>query len=219
MYLNIVDEIKQFNLNSLVGTIPTMNIVLSLLTAVITAIIINFVYRKTYVGVSYTKTFALSIVLLSMVTSLIIRTINSNLSLSLGMVGALSIVRFRTAVKDPIDTVFMFWAISAGIMAGAGLYLVAILATLLIGVFYFITFTYQEKAKKKMLLVVKTYTVNSNIVTDIMKNIPKALLKTESYKDKFAEFTYELSDRSQADELLKFKDAEWMLNINLIEID
>ena len=102
----------------------------------IAALIINLIYKKTYTGVSYIKAFALSIILLTMVTSLVIRTINSNLSLSLGMVGALSIVRFRTAVKDPIDTIFMFWAITAGIMSGAGLYIVTLIATIIIGLFH-----------------------------------------------------------------------------------
>ena len=219
MYLNIVDDIRKFNFSSLVETIPTINIVLSLLTALISAIIINYIYRKTYIGVSYTKSFSLSIILLSMVTSLIIRTINSNLSLSLGMVGALSIVRFRTAVKDPVDTVFMFWAICVGIMSGAGLYLVALLATLIIGICYFISYTYQSKSKNKLLLVIKTYSINSNIIIETMNKNKNAKLKTESYKNNIAEFTYELSCRSDAEEILKFKDSQGILNMNLIEID
>ena len=135
MILNILDDIKgEFN-----NTIPTKDIFLSLGVALISAIIINYIYKKTYNGVSYNKSFALSTILLSLVTSIVIKTINSNLSLSLGMVGALSIVRFRTSVKDPIDTIFMFWAITTGIMSGAGLYLVTILSTLVIGLFYLIS--------------------------------------------------------------------------------
>ena len=102
---------------------------LSLIVAFIIGLFIIYVYRKTYTGVVYSKAFALCILMLSMVTAMIIRTISSNISLSLGMVGALSIVRFRTAVKEPVDTGFMFWGISAGIMAGAGLYVPALIAS------------------------------------------------------------------------------------------
>lgn len=217
MILNILSEFKKGVSLTFSQTIPTEEIFLSLLVAIIAAIIIDIVYKKTYVGVSYVKSFSLSIILLSMVTSLVIKTVNSNLSLSLGMVGALSIVRFRTAVKDPIDTIFMFWAITAGIMSGAGLYLATILATLLIGLSYFIYFTYQSKKKGKVLLVIKTYTVNANEVFEIMAS-SKAILKTESYKDTIAEITYELSDRNQASEILKYKDSEGLISLNLIDL-
>ena len=108
MILNIINDLKDNLTMTFSQTIPTSEIFLSLIVAVSSAIIINIVYKKTYTGVSYTKSFSLSIILLSMITSLVIKTVNSNLSLSLGMVGALSIVRFRTAVKETIDTIFMF---------------------------------------------------------------------------------------------------------------
>lgn len=217
MILNILSEFKKGVSLTFSQTIPTEEIFLSLLVAIIAAIIIDIVYKKTYIGVSYVKSFSLSIILLSMVTSLVIKTVNSNLSLSLGMVGALSIVRFRTAVKDPIDTIFMFWAITAGIMSGAGLYLATVLATLLIGLSYFIYFTYQSKKKGKVLLVIKTYTANANEVFEIMAS-SKGILKTESYKDTIAEITYELSDRNQASEILKYKDSEGLISLNLIDL-
>ena len=150
LFLNIIDDIgdglsKQFS-----ETIPTEDLLLTLLIAIVSALIVDFVYKKTYVWVSYTKTFSLSIILLTLVTSVVIRTINSNLSLTLGMVGALSIVRFRTAVKDPVDTIFMFWAITVGIMSGAGLYIVALLSTLVIGLIYYISYTFQVKKTNKL---------------------------------------------------------------------
>ena len=139
MYLSII---KDSVLNQFTGTLTLADVGLSLLTAFLISIFIIFVYKKTYSGVLYSKTFSLCLLMLSMVTALIIRTVNANLSLSLGMVGALSIVRFRTAVKEPIDTGFMFWGISAGIMAGAGLYLIAIVASILLGVLYFIGYLF-----------------------------------------------------------------------------
>ena len=217
MIIDVVDEIKKGVSLTFSQTIPTGELLLSLLVAIVSAIIIIIVYKKTYVGVSYTKSFSLSIILLAMVTSLVIKTVNSNLSLSLGMVGALSIVRFRTAVKDPIDTIFMFWAITVGIMTGAGLYVATLLATLMIGLSYFIYFSYQSKKSQKALLVIKTYTVNADEVFEIMANA-KAVLKTESYKDTIAEITYELADRSQANEMLKYKDSEGLISLNVIDL-
>ena len=95
---------------------------------------IILIYRLTYSGVLYSRRFALSLMVLSLVTSVVILAISSNVVLSLGMVGALSIVRFRTAVKDFMDTVFMFWAIVNGIICGAGFVLISVLASLAIGV-------------------------------------------------------------------------------------
>ena len=102
--MGFVDLIKKSVLNEFTGTVSITDMALSLITAFIIGLFIIYVYKKTYNGVVYSKSFALCLMLLGMVTSLIIRTINSNLALSLGMVGALSIVRFRTAVKEPVDT-------------------------------------------------------------------------------------------------------------------
>ncbi len=216
--LNAFDKIQKILAEEFTQTIPTKDIILSLVVAILSALIINYIYKKTYTGVSYTKSFALSIILLTMVTSLVIRTINSNLSLSLGMVGALSIVRFRTAVKDPIDTIFMFWAITAGIMSGAGLYVVTLIATIIIGLFYFLSFIYQAKQKTKQLLVIKSTVVASEKILELMKNKKKCSLKTESYKNNVAELTYELANREIAEEILKMKNDEGIISINLLEI-
>ena len=219
LILNAFDKIQKILVEEFTQTIPTKDIILSLTVAIIAALIINFIYKKTYTGVSYTKTFALSIILLTLVTSLVIRTINSNLSLSLGMVGALSIVRFRTAVKDPIDTIFMFWAITAGIMSGAGLYIVTLIATIIIGLFYFLCFTVQLKSKNKVLLVVKSTVVQSEKVMEKLKNVKRCILKTESYKNNIAELTYEIANRDLAEEVIKMKSEEGIISINLLEIN
>ena len=118
--MSIFDAIKKSVVSEFTGTISVDQMLMSLLVAFVIGLFIVYIYRKTYTGVVYSKAFSLCIIMLAMVTSMIIRTISSNIALSLGLVGALSIVRFRTAVKEPVDTGFMFWGISAGIMAGAG---------------------------------------------------------------------------------------------------
>ncbi len=223
LLLNAFDKIQRILAEEFTQTIPTKDIILSLVVAILAAIIINYIYKKTFTGVSYAKSFALSIILLTMVTSLVIRTINSNLALSLGMVGALSIVRFRTAVKDPVDTIFMFWAITVGIMSGAGLYLTTILATVILGVLYSLSYMLIFKPVEKYLLVIKVDKKASKKITDKMSGRNKCILKTESIKDEIVEFTYELGSKEIADEILSWKndenDNKDIKSINLVNVN
>lgn len=106
----------------------------ALILAFLTGLFIHTIYRKTFSGVLYSKPFNTSLILLTMLTTFIILAVTSNVVLSLGMVGALSIVRFRTAIKDPLDLVFLFWAIGSGIVLGAGMVPLALVGSLLIGV-------------------------------------------------------------------------------------
>ena len=107
---------------------------LALASAFLIGLFIYAVYKKTYTGVMYSRTFNISLIGMSLITALVIVGVTSNIVLSLGMVGALSIVRFRTAIKDPMDIVFLFWSISVGILCGAGLLPLAIVGSLLLGV-------------------------------------------------------------------------------------
>lgn len=215
--MGFLDLIKKGVVEEFTGTISTGDLFLSLIIAFVCAIFITYIYKKTYTGVSYTKSFVLSIILLSMVTSLVIRTINSNLALSLGMVGALSIVRFRTAVKDPVDTIFMFWAIAVGIMSGAGLYLITIIACALLGLFYLISYFKIFKPIEKYLLVVNTDKENALEVSKMFTN-KNCTLKTESIKKDKVELTYEIIGKEFANEILKLKDDK-LQSIHMISID
>ncbi len=109
------------------------NVVVALLVALAAGLIIAAVYKATYRGVLYSPSFTLTLILLCLVTTPVVMAIGSNVALSMGMVGALSIVRFRTAVKDPLDTAYMFWAITMGILVGSNAYVIAIVALLGIG--------------------------------------------------------------------------------------
>jgi len=183
--MSVVDTIKSSVLENFTGTISITDMLLSLIVAFLISLFIIYVYRKTYTGVVYSKAFSLCILMLSMVTAMIIRTISSNISLSLGMVGALSIVRFRTAVKEPVDTGFMFWGISAGIMAGAGLYIIAIIASLILGVLYFVTYLMGFRVANRYLLVLK-YDIDAH--TEVMmrlKTLKKFKVRSKSiFNDK-----------------------------------
>ncbi len=217
--MSFLDMIKKSVVEQFTSSLSTGDIFFSLLVAFAAAVIIAFIYKRTYTGVSYTKSFVLSLVLLAMVTSLVIRTINSNLALSLGMVGALSIVRFRTAVKDPVDTIFMFWAITAGIMSGAGLYLVTIIATLILGIFYTVSYMTAFHPTQKYLLVIKASKGYAEEIHSLMDKKKKCILKTESYKDKTVELTYELATKDTSRELDKLKNQKEVESIHLVSID
>lgn len=115
------------------SAVSITDVVLALMAAFILGLFIYMIYKKTFTGVMYSEPFNLSLLLLTMLTTFIILAVTSNVVLSLGMVGALSIVRFRTAIKDPLDLVFLFWAIGGGIVLGAGLFPLAVVGSLLIG--------------------------------------------------------------------------------------
>lgn len=127
---------------------------LSLAVAFLIGLFIYFVYRKTYSGVLYSRSFNVSLIAILLVTCLVIQGVTSNVVLSLGMVGALSIVRFRTAVKDPMDLVFLFWAIGEGILCGASLLPLAILGCPIIGIFLLV-FSNRQQADSPYLLIIR----------------------------------------------------------------
>ena len=220
--MSVVDTIKKSVLSNFTGTISATDMILSLVVAFLIGLFIIYVYRKTYTGVVYSKAFSLCILMLAMITAMIIRTISSNISLSLGMVGALSIVRFRTAVKEPVDTGFMFWGISAGIMAGAGLYLISIIASLLIGVFYFVSYLLGFKVSNRYLLVLKYDIAAHEQILRKLKAIKKFKVRSKSiFKDQ-VELTLEVDvkekkkgsiDSTIVDE---FSGVDGVINASLI---
>ncbi|HEY5465399.1 MAG TPA: DUF4956 domain-containing protein [Clostridia bacterium] len=131
---NFADIFKSKFLENATTNFSLVDTLLGLGLSFLIGLFIFMVYKKTFTGVMYARSFNLSLISLCMITTLVIMAVTSNIILSLGMVGALSIVRFRTAIKDPMDIVFLFWSIAAGIVSGAGLYLLAIAGSLVLGV-------------------------------------------------------------------------------------
>ena len=112
----------------------TMDTLIGMLFALVIGLFIFVIYKKTFTGIMYSTGFAMSLVGLSLVTTLVIMAVTSNVVLSLGMVGALSIVRFRAAIKEPMEIVFLFWSLAVGIVIGAGMIPLAVIGSLIIGV-------------------------------------------------------------------------------------
>ncbi|MGN0135918.1 DUF4956 domain-containing protein [Anaerotignum sp.] len=130
-----------------------LDTVLSLGAAILIGLFIFYVYQKTYNGVLYSRSFNVSLVAILLVTTLVINGVTSNVVLSLGMVGALSIVRFRTAVKDPMDLVFLFWAIAEGILCGASLLPLALLGCPVLGIFLLLFANHQQKDNPYLIII------------------------------------------------------------------
>lgn len=126
-------DIFKSNFLSNVTAVSMFDMVVALVLAFCMGVFIYLIYKKTYAGVMYSSSFGVTLVALTMITTLVILAVTSNVVLSLGMVGALSIVRFRTAIKEPLDIAFLFWAIAVGIVLAAGMIPLAVFGSVLIG--------------------------------------------------------------------------------------
>jgi len=184
-------------------------IVVTMLLTFVIALFIFYIYRKTFKGVLYTRNFNVGLVMTALVTALIIMPISSNVILSLGMVGALSIVRFRTAIKDPIDIVFMFWAIAVGLACGAGFYTVAIVGSPMIGVFVFGLSRAHFGSADPYLLVIHH---NNGTEAEIQKVLPAYRLQSRTVNSNGVELMIEVriqaDDAKLVDNLLKIKGVK-----------
>ncbi|MCL1843803.1 MAG: DUF4956 domain-containing protein [Defluviitaleaceae bacterium] len=179
-------------------------------------IIIFLVYRFFNRGVLYSENFNLLIVMITVVTSFIIITIGTNLVLTLGMVGALSIVRFRAAVKDPLDVGFLFWGVAAGLTSGARLFTVALIGTAFIAVLY-IAFNFLRFDKRAFLLIVR---YNNDAETAVNSQLAKIRhkLKNKTLGAGFTEITVELKVRKNNTSFLEpLRTTENVDNVVLVE--
>ena len=136
-----------------VTAVTPFDMVVGLLLAFCVGLFIFFIYKKTYAGVMYSSGFGVTLIALTMITTLVILAVTSNVVLSLGMVGALSIVRFRTAIKEPMDIAFLFWAIAAGIVLAAGLIPLAVFGSVLIGIVLLIFANHKDMSNPYILVL------------------------------------------------------------------
>ncbi len=154
---------------------------------------IYFVYKKTFRGVMYSRSFGVSLMALSMITTIVIQAVTSNVVLSLGMVGALSIVRFRTAIKEPLDIAFLFWAIAGGIVLGAGLIPLAILGSLVVGIIL-IVFVNGKGGDTPYLLIVHCQgdEAEKAVMDQVKESCGRSVVKSKSVSAAQMELTLEL---------------------------
>lgn len=213
-FLSLIGQ--SFDLSVQFENLSLPRILLALLTATVCGLIIYWVYRLFYRGVVYSDNFNILVLLITVVTAFIIMTISANLVLSLGMVGALSIVRFRSAIKDPLDVGFLFWGVAAGITAGAGLYFVALIGTVFVGALYIIL-TMVKKERRSYLLVVRYGIAAEDNVKAMLGAIRYKLKNKTRIKDR-VEITIEIkiadNDTSQ---LSRFQAIDGVDSVTLLE--
>ncbi len=192
--LNFKDLIKKsvLNMDTFEG-VSLVDLLLGLLVAFLIGMFIYYVYQKCFRGVVYSHNYNVTFVLMTIITALIIMTISTNIVLSLGMVGALSIVRFRTAVKDPMDIMYMFWAVSAGIASGAKIYSVAIIGSLAVGATIW-WLTRRREATAPFLLILHYEAAAEEEVKRRVRKMSGSL-KSKSVRADITELTVELRIR------------------------
>ncbi len=170
-----------------------IEIIINLSVSFIVGMFIFYVYKKTFQGVLYQRSFNVSLVAIAMVITLIIMTISGNLVLSLGMVGALSIVRFRTPIKDPVDLVFIFWAITIGIANGVGYFNISIIGSIFMTiVLLFMTRKPEEEQPYLLVLQVPTATDAAPVVKEIRNSVERFMLKSKTVTPQYEEITAEV---------------------------
>lgn len=163
------DMFKKSFLNNYGESFSAPGLVVTLFTALLVGLGIYYIYKRCFIGVVYDHSFNVSLVVMTILVSVIIVTISSNITLSLGMVGALSIVRYRTAVKSPMDLMFMFWAITSGIAIGAGYNMIVFIAFVFVAVTFLILKGASGDTTTYMLIV------NFNTAIETEENIRRAL--------------------------------------------
>lgn len=155
-------------------------------------VFIAWIYRRNYRGVMYSNNFALTLVLMTLITCPVVMCIRESVALSMGMVGALSIVRFRTAVKDPLDTAYMFWALTMGILLGAGAFFLT--AVTVVGIALLITVLVRVQARKmnSYLLVIRMGEEAERAANQLVGSIRVQQLKSKTVSSNGIEATYEV---------------------------
>lgn len=185
-------------------------IVTTFVVTMVVALLIFCIYRLTFRGVLYTRSFNVGLVMTALVTALIIMPISSNILLALGAVGALSIVRFRTPIKDPMDLVFMFWAIAVGVACGAGLFLVSLVGSPMIGVFIFVFNWANRRPGAEPYVLVIHYAGEAE--TRVKRALPAHKIRSRIVSATGVELILEVrmkaEDTTKIDRLLKIKGVK-----------
>jgi len=199
-----IENITSFNL---------VDTILALFFAFAIGFFVQFVYRKTFNGVMYSQSFGASLVAMCVTTTFVILAVTSNVVLSLGMVGALSIVRFRTAVKEPIEICYLFWAIAAGIVLGAGMFPLAVFGSVVIGVILVI-FMNKKTSDNPYILVINCENdlAEQSVMRHIGNQVKKTVVKSKTISKTGIELTLEIRLKDETtdfvNQLASIKDVK-----------
>ncbi|MDV0442700.1 DUF4956 domain-containing protein [Methanorbis rubei] len=197
------NDILSSNLLTTVTSFSLTDMIIAMGLAFVLGLFIFFVYKQTYSGVMYSSGFGISLIAMALITTMIIIAIGSNIILSLGMVGALSIVRFRSAVKDPMDITYLFWAISAGIVLGAGLIPLAFFGSIAIGVFLLVFSRKKSRDQPFILVVDCDGDATEKKIMDILSlSVKKLVLRSKTVRTGSVELTVEVRLAGETSEFI-----------------
>ena len=190
--MNFNDIFKSSFLEN-VTSVSILDMVIALVLAFCIGLFIFMIYKKTYTGVMYSAGFGVTLVAMTMITTLVILAVTSNVVLSLGMVGALSIVRFRTAIKEPLDIAFLFWSIAAGIVLAAGMIPLAIFGSVVIGI-VLLVFVNKKSVTHPYILVLQCDGANTERRAKefVEKKAERVVVKSKSAQKGMVELNLEL---------------------------
>lgn len=174
------------------GVSSMLTIIATMVLALVLGFAIAWVYRRNYRGVMFSGNFTLTLIMMTLITAPVVLCIKNSVALSMGMVGALSIVRFRTAVKDPLDTAYMFWALTTGILLGAGQFLLTVVATVLIAIMMTVLVNIQSKGVNSYLLVIRASAEAERSIAQLVSGIRIQKLKSKTVNGSSVEMTYEV---------------------------
>lgn len=197
---------------------PIETVLLILVIAFLVALIIFITYKNTYTGVLYNPRFNVSLIMITMVTTMVMIVIGSNISVSLGMVGALSIIRFRTAVKDPRDTAFIFWSIVSGLACGTQNYTIVLAGSLIICLILFV-FKKIATNVNKYILIIKGENIDVDLIEEaIDRNMNSYLCKGKYISNDNYELLYDvkLKKKEYNDFLKKLSNVKGVSTVNLV---
>ncbi|MEA4920318.1 MAG: DUF4956 domain-containing protein [Clostridiaceae bacterium] len=174
-------------------SVNIFDMVIALVLAFALGMFIFYVYKKTYSGVMYSSSFGVTLIALTMITTVVILAVTSNVVLSLGMVGALSIVRFRTAIKEPLDIAFLFWSIAVGIVLAAGMIPLAVFGSVIIGVILLV-FVNKKTHSNPYIVVVRCDSHNSEqeVKAFLDSQVEKCVVKSKSAQRGMIELNMEV---------------------------
>ena len=176
-----------------VTAVSILDIVLALTLAFCLGLFIFYIYKKTYSGVMYSSSFGVTLVALTMITTLVILAVTSNVDLSLGMVGALSIVRFRTAIKEPLDIAFLFWAIADGIVLAAGMIPLAVFGSVLIGVIILVFANHKDMSNPYIVVIrARDHASEEKAMDYLRANVKKCIVKSKTAQKGLVELNLEI---------------------------
>jgi len=196
--MNSFSDIFKSSFLENVTAVSITDIIVTIIMTFCLGMFVFFIYKKTYAGVMYSSSFGTTLVALCMITGMTILAVTSNVVLSLGMVGALSIVRFRTAVKEPMDLVFLFWAIANGIVVAAGMIPLSVIGSICIGLLLLVLANKKAFVHPYVLAISMANNAKENDLKNILdSNCAKYTLKSKCVKAEGSELNYELRLKSE----------------------